>query len=241
MIESFLTQNLVERGETAIVDYLRTDQSDYSNLMKESFADLLLDFDEMGFDWKQLCERLSIQSSVTKTAAFTGAASDEDFAQRMRLVIPVTAITGDAIFTLQGTDDDGTNYEDITLVSDDGTASTTVTISAAAFGDSSNSYLITRPFKKYRLKLISIGNTVTYSSYFIEEVYTILHRDKTRANIYRSLMANEADLWTGKWEQYESVYNGRLANGRFRVDYTDDNKISETEGEKHTGHTRIGV
>ena len=172
MVESFLTQNLLTRGETAIGDYLRTGQSDYSNIWKESFADMLLDFDTMDLNIRQLCERLSLQASVTKTAAFTGAISDQDYAQRMRLVIPVSAITGSAVFTLQGSDDEGSNYEDITMVADDGDSGTTHTISAIATGDRSNSYIITRMYEKYRLKLISIGTTITYTAYMIENIYT---------------------------------------------------------------------
>ena len=188
MVESFVTQNLLTRGETSIADYLETGQSNYANLWKESFADLLLDLDAKGLKIKQLCERLSLQTSVTKTAAFSGSISSEDFAQRMRLVIPVSVLTGNAIFTLQGTDDSGTTWADIEMIADDGTSATTHTISAVAIGDDANSYFFTRLYTKYRLKLISIGTTVTYIGYLIEEVYTSLHRDRTRANIYRSII-----------------------------------------------------
>lgn len=241
MVESFVTQNMVVRGETAIGDYLETGQSDYSNIWKESFSDLLLDLDSMDLDTRQLCERLSLQISVTKTAAFNGTISSEDYAHRMRLVIPVSAITGDAVFTLQGSDDDGTTWTAIQLISDDGTSGTTVTISTAATGDSANSYSITRLYKKYRLQLISIGTTVTYIGYMVEELYTALHRDKTRANIYRSLMATDGDIWAGKYEEYEMRYNKRLSEGRFRVDYTDDGEISKTEGEKVMSNIRFSV
>jgi hypothetical protein len=239
MVESFLTQNLLTRGETAIGDYLRTSQSDYSNIWKETFADLLLDLDTMGLKIRQLCERLSLQTSVTKTAAFNGTISSQDYAQRMRLVIPVSAVTGDAVFTLQGSDDSGTNYYDIQLVSDDGTAGTTVTISTAATGNSANSYVITRLYEKYRLKLISIGTTVTYTGYLIEEVYTTLHRDITRRKIYETLMAQDRDLYMIKFEEYAEKYNNRLAEARLRVDYTDDDFISKEEGEKRIANIRF--
>ena len=241
MVESFLTQNLLTRGETAIGDYLRTGQSDYSNIWKESFADMLLDFDTMDLNIRQLCERLSLQASVTKTAAFTGAISDQDYAQRMRLVIPVSAITGSAVFTLQGSDDEGSNYEDITMVADDGDSGTTHTISAIATGDRSNSYIITRMYEKYRLKLISIGTTITYTAYMIENIYTTLHVYKTRANIYRSLVATVGDEYQGKMEQYDIVYDKLMSTGRLRVDYSDDNEISEAEGDKHTSDVRFSV
>ena len=241
MIESFLTQNMITRGETAIGDYLRTGQSDFSNIWKESFGDLLIDFDTMGLKIRQLCERLSLQTSVTKTAAFNGTLSDQDYAQRMRLVIPVSAITGSAVFTLQGTDDEGSTYADIQLVADDGSSNTTVTISAVATGNSSNSYVITRLYEKYRLQLISVTTTVTYSAYMIEEVYTTLHRDLTRRKIYETLMGADRDLYVVKFEEYSNKYNARLSEGRFRVDYSDDGAISEAEGDKHIANIRFGL
>jgi hypothetical protein len=200
---------------------------------------MLIDFDEKGLKIRQLCERLSLQTSVTKTAAFNGSLSNQDYAQRMRLVIPVSNITGNAVFTLQGSDDEGSNYYAISLVADDGTESTTQTISATATGNDSNSYLITRLYEKYRVQLISIGTTVTYSAYMIEEVYTVLHRYRTLANIYRSLMASGDDVYMNKFQDYLEKYERKLADGRFRVDYTDDDTISETEGDRIISNIRF--
>ena len=228
MIESYLTQNMITRGETAIADYLRTGQSDYGDIRKEAFTDLQLELINRGYPLRQLCKRLYIeQTALTKTAAYTGATSDEDFAQRMRLVIPVTAITGTAVFTLQGTDDEGTNYYDISLISDDETQGTTVAITATGVA----SYLITALYKKYRLKLISIGTTITYTSYMVEEVYTHIHRERTRANIYRSLISSSPE-YTDKMNLYLNEYNRLMTEGVKIVDVGDDEDISEGESEQ---------
>jgi len=232
MIESYLTEEYLTKGETAIADYLRTGQSTFVDLRQEAFSDMLLDFDSMGLPITQLCEQLELQDTFTtdKTAAFNGAITIEDFAQRMRLVIPVTKVTS-AVFTLQGTDDDGTTYTAIELISDDNTAGTTVTIAAVNVGDDAVSYLITRLYKKYRLQLISATST-NYTGYMIEDVYTALHRDKARANVYRTLMSTEGDIWEIKYDKYIAEYKDRLATGRFRIDYTDDSIISKAEGSK---------
>jgi len=241
MVESFLTQAMITATETSLGDYLITGQSDYSNIWKRSFSDMLLDLDSMDLDTRQLCERLSLQAAVTKTAAFNGAISKEDFAHRMRLVIPVSVATDDAVFTLQGTDDNGTTWAGIEMVADDGTSATTHTISTAAIGDDSNSYLIMKLYKQYRLQLISIDTTTTYSAYLIEELYTTLHRDKTIADIYKTVKAASGDNWQEKWEAYELMYQKRLSQGRFRVDYSDDNEISEAEGDKIWPNVRFGL
>lgn len=239
MVESFITANMISRGETAIDDYLETSQSNYANIRNESFADLLLDLDAMNLNTRQLCERLSLQTSVTQTTSLDGTKSKEDFAHRMRLVIPVSAITGNAVFTLQGTDDQGTTYTAIELVSDNGDSGTTKTISAIAIGDTANSYLIMKLYTKYRLQLISIGTTITYTAYMIEEIYTSLHRDKTRANIYRSLIKTDGDIWIEKQALYEDAYKNKLSYGRLRVDFTDDEEISQREGEKVISNIRF--
>jgi len=176
---------MIERGEPAISDYLRTGQGDYSKISLEAMTDMTRDFDNMNFDIKRLCKRLSLQTSVTKTAAFTGTLSDEDYASRRILVIDSTAQTGDAVFTLQGSGDGGTTYYDIKLSNDSGTSSTTQTISAAA----TNAFVFNNTYKKYRLKLVSIATTITYSAYLIEESFTNLHRDLARAYVYRSLIS----------------------------------------------------
>ncbi len=238
MVESFLSTNMITRGEPGISGYLQTGQSDFSNIWKEAFTDLLTDLIDSNLNVRQLCKQFSLQASVAKTAAFTGAISSEDFAQRMRLVIPVSARDGTGVFTLQGTDD-GSTYSNITLVGDDGESTTTVSISAVAIGDSSNSYLITKLYKKYRLKLISIGVSITYSAYMIEEIYTSLHRDKARANIYRSLIATEGDVWEGKFDEYIERYNSRMSTGKFVIDISDDESISEGEGEIHIQNVRF--
>ncbi len=232
MIESYLTEELLTKGETAISNYLATGQTTYVDLRQEAFSDILLDFDSMGLTITQLCERLILEDtfSTDRTTATDGPISDEDFAQRMRLVIPVSKVTS-AVFTLQGTDNNGTDYFDIELISDDNTAATTVTIGSIAEGDDANSYLITRLYKKYRLKLISATST-NYTAYMIEDVYTALHREKTRAIVYRTLMSTEGDIWLLKFQQYEDMYQKRLTEGRFRVDYSDDQKISEAEGSR---------
>lgn len=243
MIESFLTQNLITRGEKAIGDYLRSDQSDFSDIWKESFGDMMLEFDTMDLKVKQLCERLSLQTSVTKTATFTGSLSDQDYAERMRLVIPVSAITGNAVFTLQGSDNEGSNYTDIEMIADDSTSATTHTLSAVKIGVDSASFQMLDSKEKYRLKLISIsiGTTVTYTAYIIENIYTVLHRDLTRMQIYETLMGRDREKWIGKFEEYEKRYNRRLADGIFRVDYSDDQAISEAEGEKRSSQIRFRV
>lgn len=234
MIETFVNQNMLIRDNPSIADYLRTGQSDYSKIYNEARLQLVGDLINSGLEVRRLCQQYSLQASVTKTAAFTGTiTTNEDYAQRTRLVIPVSAITGDGVFTLQGTNDDGSNYYDISLVDAAGDLATQMTIDAVAIGLAANTYLFTETYKDYRLKLISIGTTVTYSAYLIEDIYTRLHLAKARSLVYGSMVNNEGDHWQNKKEEYEQEYMKLLEVGRFLVDVDDDGSISEREGDMH--------
>jgi hypothetical protein len=228
MIESFLTHEMIISGEPALDDYLRSDQLDFTSIKDESFNEMLKDLIDQNLDIKKLCKRLSLQTSVTKTAVYTGVKSDEDYAQRLRLVIDVTAITGAHSFTLQGTDNDGVNYYDV---------STGLTLSKKGV----YTYLISGMYKKYRLNLVVSGTTITYSSYMIEEQYTILHRLKTRADIYHSLMAAQGDMWQGKFEQYLMKYEKSLSDTKFHYDEDDSGEISEGEGESNINENVVWI
>src|SRR3972149_3882450 len=129
MIESYVTQNMITRGETALGDYLRSSQTDFGNVWREAFSDLMTDLINRNVEIRRLCKRFYLESTaLTKTAPYDGVISDEDFGQRLRLVIPITAITGTGVFTLQGTDDEGVNYFDISMVSDSGASSVTMSV-----------------------------------------------------------------------------------------------------------------
>ena len=228
MIESFLTHEMVISGEPALDDYLRPDQLNFDSIKDESFNEMLKDLIDQNLDIKKLCKRLSLQSSVTKTAAYTGVWSDEDFAQRMRLVIDVTALTGKSSFTLQGSDDGGTTVYTVL------TGLITPKIGKYTF-------LISSLYKKYRLNLTTAGTTTTYSAYLIEEQYTILHRLKTRAGIYHSLKASDNDLWQGKFEQYLMKYEKSLADTKFYYDEDDSGEISDGESENNINETVVWI
>ena len=234
MIETYLTQNMITRGETSAGDYLRSGQTDYTLIMMESWTELMRDLIDKRTDPRKLCKRLSLQTSATKTAAFNGALSDEDFAKRTRLVIVASVLTGAGVFTLQGTNDEGDNYYAIKLINDAGSESTTQTMTDT---EATYSYLLSDMFKKYRLQLISIGTTVTYSAYMIEDVFTYLHLLKTRENIYRSLISEQGDDYDYKRGLYENKYNMKIAEADMSIDIDEDDTI--TEGEKDSGNLEV--
>ncbi len=220
MIESFLTHEMVCKGEPSLDDYLRRDQIDFSEIISETLGDMIQDLIDHNYEVRKLCKQLSLQSSVTKTAAFEGTITDYDYAQRTWLVINSTAQTGNAVFKLKGSDDDGTTY------------TTILTKSITKAGK--YNYQFFDIYKKYKLDLISIGTTITYSSYLLENIYTRMHRELTRAKIYESLKAEEDDMYGGKYQEYMDRYKSLVNDSRLYYDEDDSGQITLPEQEENS-------
>lgn len=230
MIKSFLTQEMVIQGEPALDDYLRSDQVNFDDIKLEAFQDMVKDFVDMNLILRRLSVPLAVQASQTLTATADGTITDEDYAQRGRLEIKATAITGTAIFQLEGTNDGGTVYYPVELVDINGNVSETLTIMATG----TYVYFLNGYYKKYRFNLESAPTTITYSANLYENIFTILHRDKTRAKIYKSLKAIQGDLWDGKYKEYLDNYERMLTNSKWYYDSDEDEEISESESDKES-------
>lgn len=230
MIKSFLTQEMVIQGEPALDDYLRSDQVDFDDIKLEAFQDMVKDFVDMNLILRRLSVPLAVQASQTLTAIVDGTITDEDYAQRGRLELKATAITGTAIFQLEGTNNDGTSYYPVELVDINGNVSETLTITATG----TYVYFLNGYYKKYRFNLESAPTTITYSANLYENIFTILHRDKTRAKIYKSLKAIQGDLWDGKYKEYLDSYERMLTNSKWYYDSDEDEVISESESDKES-------
>lgn len=230
MIKSFLNEEMVIQGEPALDDYLRSDQIDFDNIRLEAFQDMVKDFVDMNLILRRLSVPLALQASQTLTAAADGTISEEDYAQRGRLELKVTGLTGTAIFQLEGTNDDGVTYYAVEVVDKDGTVSDNIAITAIGTYD----YFMNGYYKKYRFNLESIDTTVTYSASLYENIFTILHRDKTRAKIYKSLKAIQGDIWDGKYKEYLNNYERMLTGSKWYYDSDEDEKINESESDKES-------
>jgi len=229
MIKTFLTHSQVVQGEPALDDYLRSDEVNFDGIKNEAFGDMLKDLIDQNLELKRMCVPLSLQASVTKTAAFDGAISDEDLGQRTRLEIKVTTLTGNAVFSIEGTNDNGTTYEEVEVLDSSNDSYTNFAITTIG----TFVYSLTGIYEKYRLRLLSIGTTITYSAKLYENTYTILHRDLTRKKIYGSLMAEQGDLWAGKYVFYRESYDTMIKTSKFYYDSDESGDYSEDESEKN--------
>ena len=219
MIESFITQEMILKGEPHLDNYLSDSQLSFDDIAEESFSEYLQDVKNQKFDLRKLGKQLSLQTEVSNTSAYTGTWTTEDYVERRRLVINITAQVGNAVFALQGSDDKTTIYDVKTDIQ---------TAKAGKYN-----YIFNNVYKYYRLKLISIVTSITYTGYLIETTFDFPIIFLTRAKIYHSLfLRDSSDAFEKKYELYMDKYRNLLTNEtNYIYDADDTGDISEDEAE----------
>lgn len=236
MIESYLTTTDINNREPDLINYYPNGETDWSDALADAWEEVTQDIRDMGWNVRKLCKRYSLQTSVIKTAAFTGAVtSAEDYLQRLRLVVNVTAIatvrTGASVtFKLEGTNDDGVTYE-------------TVNSSISVTTTGNTTVVFTNCYKKYRLSVTAFITitTITYSAYLVETSFERIHLYKTLEIIYRLLNRLNGDVYSEKEDKYTKMYEDKLNNTRFAYDEDDDEEINESESEENNQDIVVGT
>lgn len=222
MIENYITQERILQGEPYLDSYLAENQLDFTEITDEAFDEYLNDVKNQQVDLRKLGKRLSLQTSVTKTDTYDSAISEVDNIERRRLVIDVTDLTGDAVFALQGSNDEST-YCDV---------KTDIQFSVKG----SHAYLFSSVYKYYRLQLTSIGTTITYSAYLYETTFDFPLLYLMRSKIYYSIYhRNGDDSFKEKADTYQAKYMDKLVNTHYFYDESDDEEISVDETEDNLG------
>lgn len=223
MIESQLINAMVLASEPMLANHYKTGVVSYDDMITESRKIMIQDVINQKYEVRKLCKRLSLQASVTKTAAFTGSQSTRDYAQRTRLIVVISSVTasiGTATLTLKGSN------------TVNGAESTYTTVTSLAI-NSATTYTGTfiDLYKYYRLDLtLGTATSITYSAYLIEEIYTILHLYLTRALVFNQL-AGKGEEFTRKHDLYMEKYYALLETGLKIYDEDDDDLIEDAESE----------
>lgn len=225
MLKTFVEYGDIIKSEPALDEYIQGGGIQFDDVKDEAFKEMLIDFKNRGYTLRNLCTPLVLQASTTKTSAFDGLQSDIDKIERLRLVIIVTALTGNAIFSLEGIkyEDTNENYD-----VNDYTEIQKYTITQPG----TYNYLIDSTYEYYRLRLLQIGTTVTYSSYMQETIFDTLHIYKIRAMIYRDLWATQGDLYQGKYNEYAEAYDKLINESVFFTDLDESGSIETDESQQ---------
>lgn len=229
MIESSLDTARVNNYEAVLSDYYPgSSQSDWDTEISEALKELTQDVQDMGYNLRKLCKRLSLTSSTantytanTSTGTETGTKSAEDKINRRRLTVNASAVSGSGTvtFTLKGTDDDSSE-----------TYTTITTLAVTATGDTTTTFADV--YKYYRLDITGFTGitSITWTAYLIETTFEIPHLYKTLELIYRELVRIEGEVqWSDKTEMYENKYKDKLSTVKIWYDEDDGGVIGDTE------------
>jgi hypothetical protein len=233
MIESNLITTDINNREPELLILYPDNETDWADILSDAWEEVTQDIRDNGWNIRRLCKRYSLQSPVTKTAAFTGTiTTDEDYIQRLRLVINVAAKTGTGSITfhLEGTDDEGTTWE---------TVNSAISVTTLA----NTTVVFTRVYKNYRLSITAFNTitSITYSAYLVETTFERLHLYKTMELIYRLQNRLSNDVYSDKEKRYADMYLDRLNSTQFAYDEDDDEEISEDEAEDNNQNVSFGV
>jgi hypothetical protein len=217
VIENFIDTARLIKNEPALQNYFQSNQLNYDDISSESYEEYLNDVKNQRIDLRKLGIRLPLVISSTQTSATDNPwTSNDDIVERRRLIIDVTACVGNAVFSLQGS-------PDTTVVTD---IRTNIVISQAG----NYSYIFQKTFKRYRLRLLSIGTSITYSSELYETTFDEPLLCLTLSNIFGSLYHSSGkDAFQDKFKYYRDKYLDKLVNTHYFYDEDESGLISLDE------------
>lgn len=228
MIETNLQHADLIANEPLLKEHLLDSQVNYQESIDTAYRLMIQDIKNQNLFLRKLCKKLwLVETAATATAAtYTSAASKEDFVERNRWVINVSALsTAPAVFNLQGCN----------TIS--GTYTTIKTVQVMEKGV--HKFLVTEAlpnteleiYKYYKINKADSTSTVTFKSYLIEMTYENLHLWRTLALIFETLAVKGEDIFRSKAEKYGEMYQYYLVNNKYYYDANDDGEINEVEQE----------
>lgn len=214
MIKNTVTTEDIFELEAGLVDFLRSDQTDYDTQIEQAYNIMLLDLRNIGYDLRLLNTPLDLGSN-TSSSSVTGDVSSKDYLNRNLLTIVCTSVSGNAMFSLYGSDDKSTWNDVLTdkVINESGTYN----------------YVINLFYKYYRLDKTNSVQT-TYSAYLSENVYYYMILYKSISLISNSLRRlPNRNNWEDKYIEYEEKYKALLNGASFSVDVDEDGSIDSDE------------
>lgn len=216
MIESRLKHEDLLHDEPMLDDYLRNDELDLNDVIKEALTDFMHDLIERGYEVRRLSKRLYIVEAETLTASDHTSEWIADNGQRLRLVANVSNITTNPVISLYGRN----------TTSDTGTLITQLTTSIS--GEITE--LIEVPYKEYQV-VISGQNSGMIANVFListmeERVHKLLCFQKA---FNRMRIRSGNDMYSDKAREYMEMYKDKINNTRFMYDIDDDGTITKSE------------
>jgi hypothetical protein len=228
MLRNYITETYLKGLFPELTKYLWTGETTYDK-QKQLAEDLVSnDFVSKGYKLRQLRPQLDLRvSGTTATVATSETATDEDIANRLRVVVNVTYISGTATVNIQGTDvDDDSRVEadwvDIPVSITFATPATAITCTAVE----EITGVLKKPFKYYRCK--SDGE-IDYDCYLIEQIFDMFYAFKWLKLIMLNSMSMDNDQFDKKKEELDNMYSGLWASSFYYIDKDDSGDLDTSE------------
>jgi hypothetical protein len=205
MIGNFVTHNDLISLEPSLEQFKFDEEIDFDGKIAEAKRIMIAGYKNNGKDIKKLGTQLELPNDRT--------ISTIDRAERLRIYIKTTGITGNVTGILSGNNDGSDDYE---IVKDD-----IVINEVGTYTD-----IIDNPFYYYKLVLTG---TITFTASMVEDVHELPWKYKAISLIYRSNNAQSNDVYADKADMYEQMYNDAMQSTLYAYDQNLDGDISDEE------------
>lgn len=216
MIESRLKHEDLLNDEPMLDDYLRSDELDLKDVIKEALTDFMHDLIERGYEVRKLSKRLYIVEAKTLTTSDHTSEWITDSGQRLRLVANVSTITSNPVISLYGRN----------TSSETGTLITQMTTSQS--GEITE--IIEVPYKQYQVVISGQNNNMVANVFLISTMEERIHKLLCFYKAFNRMRIRTGnDMYADKAREYYEMYKDKLNNTRLVYDIDDSGTITEDE------------
>lgn len=224
MLRNLIDETYLKGITPELSKYLWQGETNYNKQKQIAETIVSNDFKAKGYLLRQLRPQLDLRvSGTTVTVATTETATDEDIANRTRIVINTVYVSGTATVYLEGSDDDDT-YVAVKFATTANTYTNGLTITATA----ETTGLIEKVYTYYRCK--SAG-TIDYDCYLVEDLYDLFYAYKWLSLICYNVSSENNDQFYLKGELYDKMYSDLWSSCTYFIDKDDSGDLSEDEQE----------
>lgn len=242
MLKNFVTDTMLKSYYPTIASYLPPTYSDFSVPILEAFNLLQDELIAKGYEPRKLmipldALRLMTETAVqnvltplTATAAVTKLHID-GVAGFRRCVITPTVCTGSVVINWEGSNDQDCD--------DDTEPTSWALIKAFTFTSAvAQSFVTVDEYKYYRIKVVSVGTTITFTAGIYETYCDRWIMWKAFQMIFASMSKDPDDVWAQRANYAQTNFETALNAYKVMIDEDDDNLV-DPDQEKTTTDTRF--
>jgi lysophospholipase L1-like esterase len=220
MFSAIVTHEDIIQQEGVLDSYLR-EELDWLPKIENAKKFVRQELKNNAKQLKKICVPLYFKDSAgLTTLTETSVTTDEDIIERLRLVVNVSSLTGNVIFTLYGTND--TVFEQVKGLSPDGTVLNNLLFTT----NGTDTFIIQKAFKYYYL---DVSGTSTFEAYLVETTFEQPVLFKALEYIYKDLQGEPNSNFEAKSEFYAGLFNDSFQTALYSYDSDLSGTVEETE------------